>query len=233
MANVPYVWVEQMLDKRAAQLGRIGENLTPAFGVTEEEVLYWRNGAAMNSYLQTQIIALIRDFSTAVTAARDELQLGKAVADFEAPTMSLPAPPILTGGAPPLQTDFLGWCDRLFQRMKLNGLPPSEAKAIEFLVSGGAPTHRISDLKPRLISMFGTPGGKISVTTTRENQKMVHVQITLDTDVVLEKTLPGTRFSFEVPTDRPHILHVRACYTDAQGEDIGHWSDIKTATSEI
>ena len=88
-------------------------------------------------------------------------------------------------------------------------------------------------LQPRITLIDTQPGGKVVVTTSRDNQKMVHVQLTLDTEQILEKTLPNTRLEFQLPIDRVHGFTARAIYTDKDGNDLGQWSDVRSDSSQI
>jgi hypothetical protein len=232
MPNSPFVWLEGTQDARAIQLVKIGNTLPTDFGVAAGDIAYWKHGAALNMWLQSQIIPAIRDFSTSATASRDELQLDKTIAAYVPPTLILPPAPVAPTGVT-MQTDFLEWCDTLYQKMKLDGLDASAAKNIGFLVPiAAAPTSPMA-LQPRITSIDTQPGGKVVVTTSRDNQKMVRAQLTLDTAQVLEKTLPNTRLEFALPVDRVHGFTARAIYTDKDGNDIGQWSDVRSDSSQI
>lgn len=249
MASSPLTWLEAKQDPRANQLVKIGAALTASFGVTPDDIAYWNKGAAVNDYLQSALIPAIRDFAPASTAARDELQIDKTIVPFALPAfVPPPMPPLVQSaveemaraqsgashaGDVPLRTDFLEWCDTLYKKMRLNGLSDSLAQNLGFLVPPAPVAATPSDLKPRILSLDTQPAGETRVTTSRDDQKMVHVQITLDTGAVLDKTLPNTRFVFMLPTDRAHSLEARARYADKDGNDIGQWSDIKTDSSEV
>lgn len=216
----------------ALQLVKIGNTLPTAFGVAASDIAYWKYGAALNLWLQSQVIPAIRDFSTSATASRDELQLDKTIADYVAPTLVLPPAPAAPTGVV-MQTDFLEWCDNLYQRMKLAGLDAAAAKNIGFLVPSTPAPPSPNALQPRITSIDTQPGGKVVVVTTRDNQKMVRVQITLDSGQVLEKTLPNTHLPFALPVDRVHGFSVKAMYADKDGNDLGQWSDARSDSSQL
>lgn len=234
MPNSPFVWLEGTQDARAIQLVKIGNTLSTDFGVAASDIAYWKHGAALNLWLQSQVIPAIRDFSTSATASRDELQLDKTIAAYVPPTLVLPPMPVAPTGVV-MQTDFLDWCDKLYQKMKLAGLDAAAAKNIGFLVPVAAAPLSPMALQPRITSIDTQPGGKVVVTTSRDNQKMVRVQLTLDTTPaqVLEKTLPNTRLEFALPVDRVHGFSARAIYCDKDGNDLGQWSDARSDSSQI
>lgn len=229
-----FVWLEPQQDAMALQLVKIGNTLPTSFGVTASDIAYWKYGAALNLWLQSQVIPAIRDFSTSATASRDELQLDKTIAAYVPPTLVLPPAPAAPTGVV-METDFLEWCDNLYQRMKLAGLDAAAAKNIGFLVPVAAAPPSPGTLQPRIISIDTQPGGKVVVVTTRDNQKMVRVQLTLDTTPpqVLEKMLPNTRLPFDLPVDRVHGFSAKAIYCDKDGNDLGQWSDARSDSSQL
>ena len=131
MPNSPFVWLEGKQDAMALQLVKIGDTLPTDFGVAASDIAYWKHGAALNLWLQSQVIPAIRDFSTSATASRDELQIDKTIADYAPPTLVLPPAPVAPSGVV-MQTNFLEWCDKLYQKMKLDGLNAVAAKNIGF-----------------------------------------------------------------------------------------------------
>ncbi len=235
MATPYFTWTASKQDELAAQLVNIGENLPSLdsrIRSTPEEIAYWQFGAAMNNWLQTRANPSSHDLSTGLISSRDEFQLDKVIEEFVTPTYTLPPAPIAPAGVGPLQTNFLDWCNRLYNAMQTRGLTPAQAKLAGFIVSETISTPQ-GDLQPRIVSIDTQPAGKTIVTTTRDGQTMVHCQLTLDTGEVLNKTLANTKFTFTVPTDRVHSLSARAIYADKNGEDIGQWSDAKSETSEV
>ena len=239
MPNTPYVWMESKQDALANQLVTIGSNLAVSganYGLSAAQIAQWQKGAAVNAYLQTQLIPAIRDFSGAATAARDELQLDKTVETFIVPVFNAPPMPPLVQSAisDPLQTDFLEWCDKMFQTMKLSGgLTDSAAKGLGFLVTEAAPPIPPSQLQPRITAIDTEANGKTTVKVSRGGQPMIHCRVTLDSGQVFEKTLANSQFLFDLPTDRVHGFSAMAIYADRNGNDVGQWSDPKSDSSEI
>lgn len=252
MPNTPYVWLESKQDPLASQLVTIGGNLASqgaTFGLSVANIAYWQKGAAVNDYLQTQLIPAVRDFSGAATTARDEFQLDKLIVLFLIPSfIPPPMPPLVqtaidemvraqTGtalpGDRPLQTDFLDWCDHQFQTMKLvGGLSESAAKALGFLVPASAPPIPPAQMQPRITSIDTEANGKTTVKVLRGHAKMIHCRVALDSGQIFEKTLANSEFKFDLPTDRVHNFSAMAIYADNNGEDFGQWSDPKSDTSE-
>lgn len=236
MSAVYFVWTHTKQEELAPQLVTIATNLQTqgaGFGLSAADTTTWLYGARVNFWLQTQLIPALRDFSVSATAARDELQLDKTVVDFPFPNMTLPPKPAPVAGAAPLQTDFLDWANKSYSAMRTAGLTDSQAIALGFLVPPPAPPIPVADLKPRIVSIDTQAGGKCVVTSSRDGQKMVHVKITLDTGVAMEKTLANSQFTFILPTDRVHSFDAMAIYADKNGEDLGQWSDVKSDTSEL
>ncbi len=235
MATAYFTWAKPKQDELAAQLVTLSGNLKTqgaGFGLSPADIATWQNGAAFNFWLQTKLIPALRDFSVAATSARDELQLDKEIVPFAVPNFTLPVAPTLVAGAP-LQTDFLDWANKSYGAMRTAGLTDSQALALGFLVPPPSVATPVSDLKPRVASIDTQASGKVVVTCSRDNQKMVHCRLVLDTDVVMEKVLANSQFTFVLPTDRVHHFEVTAIYADKNGEDIGQWSDVKAETSEL
>ena len=237
MSYSPLVWLEGKLDSMAAQLVAIGNALDAQgadYGLTPEEIDQWHNGAAMNNYLQIQLTSAVRDYSSALTNLRGELQFDKTPREFVLTPFSPPAPPTMRA-APPLQTDFCDFCNALYKRMKLTGgLTDSVAKSMGFLVPATdvAPPNPAT-MKPRVSSLMAEAGGKVTVTVERQNQPQIHFRLTLDSGEVLDKTLPNSKASFTLPVDRVHRFDAIAIYSDRNGDDYGQWSDAKSDTSAL
>lgn len=231
-----FTWTHTKQEELAPQLVTIAGNLQTqgaAFGLSAADAATWLQGARVNFWLQTQLIPALRDFSVAATAARDELQLDKVVADFPFPDLTLPPKPAPVAGAAPLQTDFLDWANKSYQAMRTAGLSDSQAIALGFLVPPPTQATPVGDLKPRVTSIDTQAGGKCVVTSSRDGQKMVHCRLLLDTGEKMDKVLANSQFTFTLPTDRVHHFEAMAIYADKNGEDLGQWSDVKSDTSEL
>ncbi len=242
ISNGHFVWLESKQDAIASQIVTVGDNLfaqsekgtKPVYGVSPAEVATWRNGAAMNAYLQQWLIPAVRDYSGGLTAARDELQIDKTVAPFVVPPFNPPAPPTPLAGAAPLDTDFLDWCDKRYQNMRLSGgLTDAAAKALGFLVPDEQSAPNPATMQPRVTSILTEAAGHTTVSVERQSQPQIHFRLTLDSGEVMNKTLPNSKASFVLPTDRVHHFEATAIYADRNGDDYGQWSDAKGETSEL
>ena len=242
MSNGHFVWLESKQDAIASQLVTIGDNLFAQsedgtkniYGVSPAEIATWRQGAAMNDYLQSRLIPAVRDYSGGLTAARDELQIDNTIAPFAMPPFNVPAPPAPIAGAQPLDTDFLDWVDKRYQSMKLNGLSDSAAKALGFLVPAtdvSAPNP--ATMQPRVTSILTEASGHTTVSVERKSQPQIHFRLTIDTGEILNKTLPNSKAIFVLPVDRVHGFEATAIYADKNGDDYGQWSDAKSDSSEL
>jgi len=67
----------------------------------------------------------------------------------------------------------------------------------------------------------------------RQSQPQIHFRLALDTGETMNKTLPNSKASFVLPTDRVHGFEATAIYADKNGDDYGQWSDAKSDTSEL
>lgn len=242
MANGHFVWLESKQDAIASQLVTIGDNLfaqsesgtQEIYGLTSADIAMWRQGAAMNAYLQLKLIPAIRDYSNGVTAARDELQIDKTVAPFSFAPFNAPAPPAPIVGTPTLDTDFLDWCDKRYQNMKLSGgLTDAQAKTLGFLVPESVSPPNPATMQPRVMSILTEAGGRVTVSVERQSQPQIHFRLSLDSGEVFDKTLPNSKASFVLPTDRVHGFGATAIYSDKNGDDYGVWSEAKSDSSEL
>ena len=175
----------------------------------------------------------MRDYSGALTAARDELQIDKTSETFALPQFNAPAPPAPFAGAEPLQTDFLDYADKLYQKMRLQGLSDAAAKSLGFLVPSTEAAPNPGTMQPRVTSILTEASGHVTVGAERQSQPQIHFRLTLDSGEVFDKTLPNSKASFMLPTDRVHHFEAMAIYADRNGDDFGQWSDAKGDTSEL
>ena len=237
-----FVWLESKQDAIATQLVTIGDNLfaqsedgtKDVYGLAPSDVATWRQGAAMNAYLQLRLIPAIRDYSGGITAARDELQIDKTIAPFSVPPFNPATPPEPLPGAQPLDTDFLDWADKRYQNMKLSGgLTDAQAKTLGFLVPVAATPPNPATMQPRVTSISTEAGGHVTLSVERQSQPQIHFRLTLDTGEVMNKTLPNSKASFVLPLDRVHGFEATAIYADRNGDDFGQWSDAKSDSSEL
>ena len=143
-----FVWLESKQDAIASQLVTIGDNLFAQsddgtkniYGITPAEIATWRQGAAINGYLQLRLIPAVRDYSGGLTAARDELQLDQSVVPFVIPPFSAPAPPAPISGCRAAR--------HRFSRLGRSPLPSHEAQRLDpirrqkFGVSGARQRER-------------------------------------------------------------------------------------------
>ena len=245
MSNGHFVWLESKQDALAPQLVSIGQNLgapdAPGsaqtqgekYGLSPAEIATWQNGAAMNFYLQVQLISAARDYASALTAARDELQIDKTSADFALPQFNPPAPPAPVAGSVTLQTNFLDWADKIYQRLKLNGLSDAAAKSLGFLVPDTVGAPNPAQMQTRITSIATEPAGHTTISAERKSQPQIHFRVVLDTGQSFDKVLPNSKATFELPTDRVHGFEARAIFADRNGDDFGQWSDARSDSSEV